>query len=112
VIDSSPWRHADPAVDHVNAQHDGPAARSFIPDPHVYFSGLGELEGIAEQIHDDLPQSRWVGLNQSRNRAVERDSKPQPLFQCPGPHQGEDVGDQVGDVAVDPLDLHLQRLDL
>jgi len=81
---------------------------------HIHFdrSLFGELDGIAEQIHQDLPEFHAVRLDVLGNLPDEIDSKFQGLFLGAQPCGGQDVRHQFRHVALHLLNGHLSSFDL
>ena len=53
---------------------------------------LGELDGVANQVDEDLPQAHRVGLNRLRNRSGELNRERQALGVSADLHQRLHVG--------------------
>ena len=81
-------------------------------DPHRDASLLGELEGVGEEVLQDLLQALRVGANVRGDLRLDLDREIQPLLLGDRPEVAIDELLQVGDGDVARLDLHLARLDL
>ncbi|SVJ67167.1 Uncharacterised protein [Klebsiella pneumoniae] len=71
----------------------------------------GELEGIAEQVHQYLAQPRRVAIEAARHAPVQAEMQAQAFFHGLGAEQRQGVGEQFLQVEVDALQVQLAGLD-
>ena len=79
-------------------------------DPHV--SLLRELDGVADQVQEDLTQSARVAGQNGWNVGGNAQQQLQVLFGRPGRERTKRIGDQIAKVEVDPLEFQFAGLDL
>ncbi len=104
--------NADAAVDHGEAQQHPAAAVAGAADRQVDHAVIGELDGVADQIDEHLPQPPRIAAQQHRHVRIELPGQFEPLFR--GAH-GVEVGEvlkQRQEVEIDHLDGQLPGLDL
>ncbi len=73
---------------------------------------FGELDGIANQVNQDLPQPSGIGLDRFGNGSFAFDSKRKVLAHGTQAHQRFDIGNQFAHLARPRLDGHLSGFDL
>ena len=79
-------------------------------DPHA--AGFGELDGVADQVQQDLPQAGRIGRYGFGQRSGEFQFQTKPLAACPHPHQRNHFGRDRRRRTGLPLDLEFSGLDL
>ena len=79
---------------------------------NLHFSRRGELDGVAHQVHQQLPEARRIGADGFRHSAVPVVVQRQVLFQGLDPQHGDDFADDFVRRAADLLDLQAVGLDL
>ncbi len=104
--------HSDTGVAHGKAQHDA----VIVAIEHRDFDGdrslLGELERVAEQVHEHLPQMVRIAQQRVRHLGHDGDVHPQPFHLRLGPEDAHRRVDEGVQIERDALDLQLARLDL
>ena len=58
---------ADAGVGHLEMEEGSGAGRLPAPDPHDDFTRVGELDRVAEQVDEDLPEPAWIADRVVRN---------------------------------------------
>ena len=105
---------ADAAVDHREAQ----PFRAFVAgqtlgiNTHLNAALLGELDGVADQVEQDLTQLPKVTTQLPANGRVDRRHEIQPLGLRGRNGERQDVADQGIDVEIDGFDFEHAGLDL
>ena len=89
-----------------------PFARVQQPVDDAHLAGLGELDGIAHQIDENLPQAGRIGEDGFGQRAVGLDGERQALSVGPSSHQRGHVGENLPGGGGNALDVELAGLDL
>ena len=103
--------YADAGVGNLEAQTD--AAGLFLRgrDGHDHLSLLGELDGVPQQVHQDLAQSHGVAAHQARHGRIDLHDQLQTLA---GRHIGVQVDRQLevlGQVEIDEFEREPARFD-
>ncbi len=73
---------------------------------------LGELDGIADEVEQDLSDLAGVAAQGGRKLAVERQPEVEPLFGGHRAHEGDNAADQLAEVEIDLVERDIARLDL
>src|SRR5690606_13123227 len=80
-------------------------------DANCHMTFRGELEGVAEQVHQHLLEPCRVALNVPWYATFQADVEAQTLVQRLAGEQAEGIGDHVFEVELDLLQAELARLD-
>ncbi len=84
--------------------------RGLALDGHL--AALGELDGVPDQVDEDLPQPRRIGAHELGERSVLDEAEANAFLPRPQIERRPDVLEQPVEREGDPLDLHLVGLDL
>ena len=102
-------RDADAGIGHLEAQLPVLVERL---DAHHDLAGLGELDGIARQIDEHLPQPHRIAAHGGRHRGLDLAAQFEALG-ARAQHQNFDrLLDDLAQPELDVLELELARLDL
>jgi hypothetical protein len=105
-------RDADAGVDHVDREQ-----RPALPlggeqlEAHRDPAVLGELDGVAGEVHEDLVQPRGIGVDRLGDRAAQAHLHAELLLERPRAEQRHDVGQDAQRRARHAVDRELARLD-
>ena len=105
------WRHPDPAVGHRDHEAPGRIVRSPGLKPHTDLAGGGELDRIANQVGDHLPQAQGVAHDRRRQLVSHRKMQPQSLRLGTRFEQRDRLADRIRRVESDLLQVELAGLD-
>jgi hypothetical protein len=105
-------RHADSGVAHPKAE----LRCFFLRDSgeaggHRYTAPFGELDRVADEVDEDLPQARGLALDLLRDRPVELQIQKQPLLDGAWPQERFHLDEDLKRRAGNPLDACFSRLD-
>ena len=79
-------RHSDARVDHVESDvRVGPIGQIHQPHHQPHAAELGELDRVAQQIDENLPEPRGIGANRFGNQSVILDLQRQDSWRSRGP---------------------------
>ena len=73
----------------------------------AYGTFVGELDGIAEEVDEDLFESQWIGDDPSRDAASASGIESKLFLLRLGLHEGADFVDQLTDITACGAQLHL-----
>ncbi len=79
---------------------------------HDHVAALGELDGIADEVGDDLADAPDVADENARHPGVDADDEFQILVGSRPRHQEDDVLDRLGEAEALRIDGHLPGIDL
>ncbi len=105
--------HADPGVD--DRETNPPAFRCRGPrriDLEAHAARLGELDRVADQVHQDLADPRRIRAHVRRRLARDGDLEPEPLAGGVLAEQALDLAHEIGQRERHRLEHQLPRLDL
>ena len=111
-----PWQHigsnADPTVLNLETQEQRTRVVFRHGGANDDLALLGELDGVADIVDEDLPQSQRVSAQHGRHRGVDFPDQRQPFFRELGAHQGGDVIKDVCCLEIGLFQRDLVGLDL
>ncbi len=107
VLGNSDAGVTDLEADH-HAVHHGLHER----DPHRHLAVRGELDGVAQEIGEDLPQAQRVSVHGARNGFVQRAQELQALPVAPFREQRNGLLHEGSEIELRGLEVELARLDL
>src|SRR5581483_11653268 len=103
---------AVPCIGDVEA-HDAVAVDGVVlDDPHDDFAGLGELDGIADEVGQNLSHAAWVPAHNGWHGGIDYRHELEPLRLGRARQEVHDVLDDRAYAEGDVLDLDLSGLDL
>jgi hypothetical protein len=106
-------RHPDARVRHLALEgRAGGGGGPDQPDPQVHAPDLGELDRVRQQVGEDLPDPRRIGVDPRGHGALVLHRQGDALVERLGPHEGRHVRHQLHRLALDALDGQLPGLDL
>ena len=109
------FRHADPGILHFEAHAPWPTGAAGLARHgrlHRDAALFRELDGVADEIDQDLPQARRVAAEMAARRAIDEGAEVEALLARLGREQGHRGLDRVDEIEVDDLDLDLAGLEL
>ena len=105
-------RHADARVDHVEDQLGLTLGSGIQPHDDPDTANFGELDGIADEIDEDLPQTDRIGRDRLGNVSPDLKRQRQSLCIRTHLHQGNDFGGNLAGRAFLEINRAFSRLDL
>ena len=105
--------HPDPLILDLDEEPALPSAGRAVADPHHDpTAGLGELDCVADEVHDDLPEPRRVHDPHRRRAADRLDFQRDALLDGVDLQRGDHFQSDLPGRVVDPLQIEAARLDL
>ena len=105
-------RHADARIADGEVQHDLAVAHRFRPDLEHDLAALGELDGVAHQVDDDLPQAGGIAAEKGGHVGTNPAGQFQALAVGAHRQRPHRVAQVLVEVEVDAIQHDLARLDL
>src|SRR5437016_7823544 len=82
------------------------------PHDHLNAAAARELDGVANEVHEDLPESGRIGMDALGNMPTENDPQIDVFFYGADAHEGNNFLNDLRRIAGDSLRLELAGLDL
>jgi hypothetical protein len=104
--------HAAPRVGDVELKVTAPVTSAQLGDGHDDMSGVRELDGIADEVSDDLPDAQWVAADAIRNVRMDVCNELQSFLvgtECEGT---KGIADQIADSERDVFQFEFAGFDL
>ena len=103
---------ADAGVGHREVEHSPGAVAAVEVDPQYHFADVGELDCVAQQVDEDLPQPRRIASERSRHIRRHLIRQLEALLMRPQRQRSHDVLDDLAEVEIHRVERQLARFDL
>ena len=105
-------RYPDPGVAHLHAQDALTRPCRLDVRPHHHLASLRELDGVADQVEEQLPQPSRIADQPLRHRAADRQRQLQSLLMGARAQRAHSVPDRAARIERHALERQLAGLDL